>query len=135
MVLVADEVWQECRNLGKEHDDNSQNDEGIQKGEDPFENRIERYIRCNALDHKDIDPDRRCDDAHLTHQGDHDPEPDGVKPERLNNRIENGDGYHNEAHGVHKEAAHKIDKNNDAHDSHFVNGKVSHPIGQLEGNG
>ena len=29
----------------------------------------------------------------------------------------------------------KIDKNNDAHDGQFVNGKVSHPIGQQEGNG
>ena len=132
-LLDFDEAGQESGDPWKEHDDYGHNDECIQKWEDSFKNRVERYVGSYTLDHKDIDPDGGCNHPHLSNQDDDDPEPDRVEPERLDHRVEYGDGEHDKGHGIHKESAYKIDKDDNADNRHSGNGKAPHPIGQDKG--
>ena len=53
------------------------------------------YYSMTEFDYKNIAPNRRCDDTHLTHQDDNDPDLDDVKTEFLNKGRENGEGNHN----------------------------------------
>src|SRR4030042_4476975 len=133
-ALIFDKAWQEGCDLGKECDDDGQNNERNEEWDDPFEDDMKGNIRSNTLNDKYIYPDRRREYAHLRGQDDDHPEPDGTKAQVFNNREEDRDGDNDQAHRIHEATADEIDKDDNAHDRYSVNGEAPHPICKQKGN-
>ena len=127
-VLIGDKTRQKSRNLWKNHKDTRRDNQCREEGEYPLKDSLNGYVRCNSLYDEYIDTDRRRDDPHLAGEHDDDPEPNRIKAEFHNDRKEDGNGHHNERHGVHKEAAHEIDEDEDDHNRHPVYGKSPEPV-------
>src|SRR5690606_28714127 len=93
---------QEQDQSGEEDQDNQADDVGHHEWYDAAEDRHQTHVTGYGLDDEDIHPDRRRDQSELDGHHDDDTEPDGVKAQRHDDRIDDRNRQDDRRHGIQK---------------------------------
>ena len=103
--------------VGKTNDPQKQNGHRYEKWKCAPENGGNGDIWLNSFDHVNIHAHRRGDDSNLADQYDDNTEPNRIVVQLQDHWIDDGDGEHNQGHGVDKAATDKIKQADEHHDT------------------